>query len=255
MITTDPLYFRSRSAINLITNNIPTEAMKYFDNDRKKVQRVMKGTINLILQGVKVELAYEKVKGTVGTYAAKENIWKDRVTRLVEKAKNYDEEVKDKYRGQMETDVDKKLKEWRDEGHQGFANGLYNFLEKKYDWRTWFVISYNEIAGFDNHCGHECDGMHRYRKYGRNLRVASFDADYQDPFNRTAAGHDLKALKYESHAEKMYDNLPTRWKYCSSGAAVGVITEGARDAKFKAPWYRMNYYQPGYYKPLVYIFG
>ena len=44
----------------VFSTNIPREAMKFFDNDRKRVKKVMKGTISLILQGVKVELAYEK---------------------------------------------------------------------------------------------------------------------------------------------------------------------------------------------------
>ena len=237
----------------VFSTNIPKEAMKFFDNDRKRVQKVMKGTINLILQGVKVELAYEKAKGNDANYAAKENLWKDRVTRLVAKSKEYDEEVKDNYKDQMKTDVDKKLKEWRDKEHQDFANSLYYFLEKKYDWRTWFVISYNEIFGSGKHWGHECGGTHSYRQYKRNLRVASFDTDYQGTFNRALAGRDILALKSTSDAETMYNNLPKRWtQYCSGGAAVGVIRQGVADVKFKAPWYRMNYVQG---RNMVYIFG
>ena len=237
------------------STNIPKEAMIYFDNDRKRVQKVMKGTINLILQGVKVELAYAKATGNDGNYAAKEKMWKDRVTRLIEKSTKYDEEVRDKYQDQLKTDVDKKLQEWRDKDHQDFANSLYYFLEKKYDWRTWFVISYNEIYGSGKHWGGECGGYSSFRKYGQNVRVASFDTDSQGTFNRKLAGSDLSALRYTSDAETMYNNLPRRWlEYCSGAAAVGVIREGVADVKFKAPWYRMNYVLNGR-SYIAYIFG
>ena len=237
----------------VFSTNIPTEAMKYFDNDRKRVQKVMKGTINLILQGVKVELAYEKAKGNDGNYAAKERMWKDRITRLVEKSKKYDEQVRDKYRDQLEIDTVKKLKEWRDEGHQDFANSLYYFLEEKYDWRTWFVISYNVISGPNNHWGHQCYGYGSFRKYNRNLRVASFDTDHQPRFNRKLAGSDLAALRYSPDAKTMETNLTKRrWQLCSV-AATGVIREGVADVKFRAPWYRMNYIVGGSF--IAYIFG
>ena len=243
----------------VFSSNIPREAMKFFDNDRKGVQKVMKGTISLILQGVKVELAYEKAIGNDTNYANKRKMLKGMVKRVIRQSKKYDEEVRDKYQDQLKIDVDKKLKELRDEGHQGFANGLYSFLQQKYDWRTWFVISYNEIFGSGQHWGGECGGMHSYRQYGRNLRVASFDTDHQSPFNRKLAGSDLTALKYTLDAETMETNLSkTRWKLCSSAAATGVIREGSDDVRFKAPWYRMNYRRrPNTYREgfIAYIFG
>ena len=49
----------------VLSDNIPMTAMNFFNNDRKKVQRVMKGVLNLILQGVKVELAFVKAKGLI----------------------------------------------------------------------------------------------------------------------------------------------------------------------------------------------
>ena len=240
----------------VFSTNIPTEAMKFFDNDRKKVQKVLKGTINLILQGVKVELAYEKATGNDANYAVKEDMWNDRITRLIEESEKYDKEVKDKYHEQMKIDVEKKLQEWRDKKHQHqeCANSVYNFLDDKYDWRTWFVISYNEVNGGTKHWGRQCDGMRKYREYGRNVRVASFDTDSQGSFDRDQAGNDLVALKYSSNAETMYNNIPKEWKDTCKGAAVGVIREGVADVKFKAPWYRMNYYvySDDY---IAYIFG
>ena len=164
--------------------NIPLEAMKFYDNDRKKVQKVMKGTIALILQGVKVELAYEKAIGNETGYIGKQTLWNKRIPELVNKAKEFDHKVKDNFHEQMKTDVDKKLKEWRDQGHETFSSNLYNFLNEKYDWRLWFVVSYNELYGSGKHWGGQCDqvsGYHSYRKYGRNLRVAS--VDYQRTFD------------------------------------------------------------------------
>ena len=128
-------------------NNIPLEAMKFYDNDRKKVQKVMKGTIALILQGVKVELAYEKAIGNDANHIAKQTLWKNRITQLVNKAKVYDQKVKRNFSKQMSKDVDKKLKEWRGKTHTQFSYDLYKFLTEKYDWRLWFVVSYAELHG------------------------------------------------------------------------------------------------------------
>ena len=84
------------------TTNIPNEAMEFFDNGRKRVQNVMKGVMNLILQGGKVELAYEKARENDTFYTTKLTIWADRITQFVEKANMYNNMVKNKYQDQIE---------------------------------------------------------------------------------------------------------------------------------------------------------
>ena len=55
----------------VLSDNIAITAMDFFDNDRKEVQRVMKGVLNLLLQGVKVELAFLKARGLDQDYEIK----------------------------------------------------------------------------------------------------------------------------------------------------------------------------------------
>ena len=69
----------------VFSTNIPHEAMKFFENDRKRVQIVMKGVMTLILQGVKVELAYEEAIGNDTIYIRKKEMWKYRITKLSDK--------------------------------------------------------------------------------------------------------------------------------------------------------------------------
>ena len=252
----------------IFSTNIPTEAMKFFDNNRKRVQKVIKGAINLILQGVKVELAYETARGNDTLYLGKQKLWKDRISQLVDKAKRYDNDVKNKLQDQMNIDIEKRLKEWKDKSHGDFANNLYHFLLGKYDWRIWYVVSYHELHGSGKHWGHECSGRyHSFRRYGRNLRVASRDPDDYPTFDRNGAGSALTNLKVKNcwsnwwnsgcdllGAETVYNNLPKTWTGgCSNAAAVGVISGNSENIKWKAPWYRMNYYWNAGY--MIYIFG
>ena len=250
----------------VMSANIPTEAMKFFDNDRKKVQKVIKGTINLILQGVKVELAYEKAIGNETLYLTKQKLWKDRVIKLVRKSTEYDNAVKNKFRDQIKTDIDKKLQQWSGKSHEYFANNLYSFLLGKYDWRIWFVVSYKELNGAERHWGHVCSGYNSFRRYGRNVRVASVDS--HTTFNRQLAGTDLMNVKTKHckttwwgsstcdqlNAHQIYNNLPQKRRSdCRMAAAAGVIVGASDEVKWKAPWNRMNYVLST--RHLIYLFG
>ena len=89
----------------------------------------------------------------------------------------YDDTVKDNYKNQIKTDIDKHLVEHREDSNGRFVDVLYNFLQQKYDWRVWFVVAYKEMSGDDKDYGTECYGYNSFRRYGRNLRVASRDGD------------------------------------------------------------------------------
>ena len=58
-----------------ISDNIPKVAMAYTHNHRRKVQDLLKGVLNLILQGAKIHLAYLKLKGFNYTYDQEERKW------------------------------------------------------------------------------------------------------------------------------------------------------------------------------------
>ena len=68
----------------------------------------MKGVINLILQGIKVELAFLKAKDLNLDYTVKQRDWENKITQLVNKAKSR------KYQGVFE--VKSRVKTWQVRG-------------------------------------------------------------------------------------------------------------------------------------------
>ena len=160
----------------ILSSNIPLTAMRYYNNHRKNVQAVMKGVCNLILQGVKVELAFLKAVGLDHDYRVMKDEWDRKIKYLLYKMAECDREVKSRWHNQMKIDVEDGLKTWRNQSHSDFATSLYDFLKSKYDWRAWHVVAYNELHGGTHHWLKWCGGYHSFRKYGRNLVVASVDS-------------------------------------------------------------------------------
>ena len=147
----------------VLSDNIPLAAMSYYNNDRKKVQKVMKGVINLILQGIKVELAFLKAKDLNLDYTVKQRDWENKITQLVNKVKTYDNTVAGRYYDQIQIDIPAKLAAWHGQSHSTFAANLYNFLNAKYDWREWHVLAYNELHGGEHHWVKWCSGYSSFR--------------------------------------------------------------------------------------------
>ena len=157
----------------VLANNIPLTAMDFYRHDRKKVQRIMKGVFNLILQGVKVELAYWKAMGLDSQYAVQRDLWDNKTKQLLWKMEIFDIIVTLMWYGQMKMEIPQKLEEWQGKSHSDFAKLLYDFLKGKYDWRDFHVIAYNELHGGTHHWVKFCSGHHSFREYGRNLVIAS----------------------------------------------------------------------------------
>ena len=170
----------------VLSDNIALTAMDYFDNDRKKVQNVIKGVLNLILQGVKVELAYLKIMRPEKDYTVIQGDWETRVSQLVDQMKSYDDTVASRYHYQIQKDIPAKLAQWRGQSHSAFATNLFNFLNTKFDWRDWHVVAYNELHGGNHHWVKCCGGYLSFRHHGRNLVAASVD-DGKSPINKNDA--------------------------------------------------------------------
>ncbi|XP_033115044.1 uncharacterized protein LOC117115383, partial [Anneissia japonica] len=66
----------------VLSDNIIETAIKYTENDRGRVQKMMKGVANLILQGVKIHLFYLKAKGRDATYEDEKKTWEDHIIQL-----------------------------------------------------------------------------------------------------------------------------------------------------------------------------
>ena len=255
----------------VLSNNIPLTAMNYLDNDRKKVQKFMKEVLNLILQGVKVKLAYLKAKGLNHDYIVKQGYWKTKVTQLVNKMKSYDNIVKGRWYNQIQQDIPAKLAEWRGQSHSTFATNLYNFLNSKYDWRDWHVVAYNELHGGNHHWVKWCSGYHSFRHHGRNLVVASVDhnkplTNKNDAYNKLGrvstnkwcevviSWWGSKKVKCTKRSAKdVYENyLPREFKSGCNFASAGVIDKNAGIAH-RAPSNRLAVRDNNDYK--LYAFG
>ena len=220
-----------------LSDNIPLTAMEYFDNDRKKVQKVMKGVLNLILQGVKVELAYLKIMRPDKDYTVIQGDWEKRVSQLVDQMKSYDKTVAGRYHDQIENEIPVKLAQWRGQSHSTFATNLFNFLNTKYDWRDWHVVAYNELHGGNHHWVKWCGGYHSFRHQGRNLVVASVD-DGKSPINKNNAYKKLSQVSTRwcksdwvvghrcgnrSAKDVFFHHLQNEFKSCYNYASIGVI--------------------------------
>jgi hypothetical protein len=51
-------------------------------------------------------------------------------------------------------------------------------LAKKFYWRDWIVLIYNDIWGWKNHCVSACGEHIKFRTQGRNIVIASRDRNH-----------------------------------------------------------------------------
>ena len=239
----------------ILSDQIPSTAMKYLDYDRKKVQILMKGVFSLILKGVEIELAYYMLKGDNHTYNARLSAWEQNVIKVVDKMLNYDQKVANEWKDQSGKDLDSKLAQWDGWSQSGFADNLRKFLKDKYYWRDWFVIAYDPIKGSDVHWVKWCGGHHRFRSHGRNVVVASVDENKSYPDLATIRS-DLGAVSTKTchrgawasppscnhhRAKDIYNSLPYKYNSGCTYAAVGVILR-----KKTSFWGKVSYNQIAY---------
>ncbi|XP_033107294.1 uncharacterized protein LOC117109149 [Anneissia japonica] len=240
----------------VLSDNIPETAIKYTDSHRGRVQRIMKGINNLILQGVKVHLSYLKAKGRDATYEDEKNIWEDKIKQLVNHMKSVDQKVKIVWHEQLGTDLKNNLALLNGKSHSYFADKFYAFLNEKYDWRDWHIVVYNEISGQNRHWLKQCGGYHSFRKHGRNIVIASVQEEKVAIDTRHATNL-LKAVKISSFwnnygANKIYNNLPAELKNGCNYAATGVIEKNA-NVHHRAPNWRCALVDRGKYR--LHAFG
>ena len=251
----------------VLASNIPLTAMDFYHNDRKKVQRIMKGVFNLILQGIKVELAYWKAMGLDSQYAVQRDLWDNKTKQLLYKMEIVDLTVTFMWYGQMKREIPKKLEDWQGDSHSDFAKKLYDFLKGKYDWREFHVIAYNELHGGTHHWVKFCAGHHSFRQYGRNLVIASvftgmpsISTDYAKFKLNAVSVRELKTgpwgiRKWWAHRraqdifeKKFPDSIRSGCRY----ASAGVIEKDADVAHVASPG-RLALSNRGHY--ILHAFG
>ena len=136
----------------------------------------MRGLIALILKSTNIEVSYEKFKkqdqGMV-------EIWKtrlDETRKALAKADLVLENAwKDLFRGEVDN-ISKDLDGW---SHVNFNDVVYRFLDDKYPWRYWWVLTYDDVEGFENHAVSYLPefGHHRFHHHGRNFIIGCTDPD------------------------------------------------------------------------------
>ena len=224
--------------------------MRYTNNDRKRVQNVMKGMMSLILQGVKVELAYLSAKNLNQDYSVRMVKRERKIKKLVHHMKAMDKMVKSQWRNQTEIDVNAKLAELEGRSNSDFATELYSFLTTKYDWRYWLVVAYDDVRRPYKH--HQCvadGGVIKFLSHGRNLVVSSVHKA-KSPINITDARNLLSSVpnvirrsihKRRRGATYIYRKLLNSTLHCEGTyAAVGVMRNSAH-ITHKGPSNRLIY--------------
>ena len=155
-----------------------TSVMRYTKNDRKLTQGFLLGIMKLLLQAAKIELAYYQMKGFVHNVVFMRKKWEKRFKKVKSNFEAIDRSVKKKYHVQAGIDTTNLAirKKWM--SNKRFAKALFEMLAKKYYWRHWIVLIYNDIWGWQNHCVSTCGGHIKFRTQGRNIVIASRDQNH-----------------------------------------------------------------------------
>ena len=149
-----------------LSDFIPNAVMDYTNYHRKKVQNMMKGMLNIITQGAKAHIAYQKIMAEQNAsynaeYESEKNIWKHNIQNVVKEIIAVDTKVKNQYKTQHTIDFKKVAVANRGKSNAEVAKAIYEMLVEKYDWRTWLVLVYDtspEWAPKDHRVGY-CGGF------------------------------------------------------------------------------------------------
>jgi len=158
--------------------NLGTSIMRYTKNDRKLTQGFLLGIMKLLLQAAKIELAYLQVQGYDKNVKFMRGKCEKRIKAVKSNFKSIDTSVKEKYHVQAGIDTTDIAVKKKKLSNKRFAKALFKMLAKKYYWRDWIVLVYNEIWGWENHCVSACGGHIKFRTQGRNIVIASRDRNH-----------------------------------------------------------------------------
>ncbi|KAK3102247.1 hypothetical protein FSP39_009878 [Pinctada imbricata] len=204
-------------------NNIPKVAKAYTNNNRRKVQKIMKGILNLILQGVKVELTYLSLNNMTLDYKIRKRLWDKKIRQVIDHMQKFDEQMEKDWFSSLSKDVKKTLADKTGKSNDEFADALYSEISDKYDWREFHVIAYDEIAkdGYKKHYLKRCGGVHWFKKGGRNTVVASNDK--------------AKPVMNRQHTESALRGVKTRRKHWISWKRKRSAMDVFNDLKAMRP--------------------
>lgn len=249
-----------------LSDDIPGTVMQYTKYDRKMFRKIMTSLLNVIVQGVKVQIAYLNMKGENDTYNRID--WEQKLNHLGTSMDEWDIEVKNKWHTQAEKEIDEKLAEYEGSSNSKVAENLYSFLVDKYYWRDWHVLAYKDIKGYKKHMVKVCPetGYRRFRKHGRNLMVGSVDSNatvfdmdsIRDELNRVKTNKKCSKWQFwckvkNYKAEEIYNRyLPAKFRYTCKYASTGVIDTKNNDVHHRAKTIRLVKTSD---RMQIYIFG
>ncbi|CAC5390043.1 unnamed protein product [Mytilus coruscus] len=161
-----------------LQEDLGTSVLRYTDSDRKKTQLFLLGVMQLLLQSIKIELAY------LFSYKYDHNAnfmksqWINRTEEVRTKFKLIDDQCINAYFAKSFKDIDEFSAKNYGKPNNKFATELFDLLSGKYFWRDWIVVAYNPISGDYKHMMSVKGGHILLLKHGRNLLVTSVDKNH-----------------------------------------------------------------------------
>ena len=241
------------------SNNIPLLAMKYTENNRREVQKLLTGVLWLIIKGVKIHLSYIKLSPDYSDTMFKEETekWIRQTKEIVQRISEVDLKVKSKWKDQYKEESLAIVKRESTKSNEQIRDAVFKHLTQKYDWRRWFVVVYNPITGSKNHKNVICteSGFQEVQFHGKdvvvasnveharytNVQLISWNMKFRNDKAYERGGHFLYGSRFpvDKAADKVYESIPQYIKNaagkCSHSGyrAVGIIRKDAHPA-FKA---------------------
>ncbi|XP_076106910.1 uncharacterized protein LOC143075402 [Mytilus galloprovincialis] len=206
---------------SIFQEDLCTSVLRYTDNDRKMTQVFLLGVMKLLLQAVKIELAYLYVNKYIHNANFTKSLWINRIKEVQKKFNDTDVHCINVYLSESKEDIDeylKKNKGTKFKTKNGFVTGLFNLLAGKYYWRDWIVFAYNHVYN-KYQIGRVSGGyMMKITKYGR-LLVTSVDKNHPVAnFSRAEQKMKTRPMTYRSgNWFRGYKNYlrPVRYVYNS----------------------------------------
>jgi hypothetical protein len=168
---------------SIYTDNLIVAVRKFTGDHQRKVLKFLLGLLQLIIQGLKLEVFYMNCKGyeNAVTYWSKD--WETRITQMSETFQRISNEIENNYLDQVKNDLEDFNAKKHTLDNRQYSLELFNYLADKFPYREWMVMVYNPLLGFKEHCITYCGGVTQFRVRNHNIVVSSVRASQSQIFN------------------------------------------------------------------------
>lgn len=126
------------------------------------------------LLGACLRKEQEKEEISDGYINTVEQISNDKIKSIVQSMRNGESTLKNGYFNHLVGEINTKTNEAGEMPNDQFAESLFDYISTKYNWRTWFVASYNgNTRGWDQHAIFETASSSWQRHNNRHVMVAT----------------------------------------------------------------------------------